>query len=34
MSVGTYPLREEDVSKIKKAGITGILNLQTKKDIE
>ena len=34
MSVGTYPLREDDVNKMKKSGISGILNLQTKKDIE
>ena len=34
ISIGTYPLREDDVNKMKKASISGILNLQTKKDIE
>ena len=27
ISVGTYPLREKDVSKMSKAGITAVLNL-------
>jgi hypothetical protein len=34
LSLGTYPLREDDVKKMGKAGITGVLNLQSKADIE
>jgi hypothetical protein len=34
ISLGTYPLRDDDINKMKKAGISGIMNLQTKKDIE
>ena len=25
--IGTYPLREDDIQKMKEAGITGIMNL-------
>lgn len=32
--LGTYPLRDDDVKKMCKAGITSVLNLQSKADIE
>ena len=34
MCLGTYPLRDEDIMKMKDRGITGVLNLQTESDIE
>lgn len=33
ISIGTYPLREDDILKMKDKGITGVLNLQTEYDI-
>jgi hypothetical protein len=32
--LGTYPLRADDIKRMRKAGITGVLNLQTDLDIE
>lgn len=32
--MGTYPLREDDIFKMRDKGITGVLNLQTENDIK
>lgn len=32
--MGTYPLYENDIVKMKDAGITGVLNLQTDLDLK
>ena len=33
ISLGTYPLRDDDIYKMRDKGITGVLNLQTDKDM-
>ena len=32
--IGTYPLCEDDIQKMRDKGITGVLNLQTDNDIQ
>lgn len=33
ISLGTYPLRDDDIFKMRDKGITGVLNLQTDNDM-